>query len=253
MLLIILVSLCALLVVTSKVLQHYDNPYKLIYIIGLKGAGKTTFMVRGMLRDIKRGKTVYTNIPHVYIPGVRVFDSKLLSTMVPPPESVMYIDEAGLVWDNRKFASFSDGLTAFFALQRQYRLTVYMNSQSLDVDKKIRDRIDKILVMSNFFSCLGIIRNVRTKIVAYPGTAQAEGHIGMDMEIAGLSGIHFIWLPKYRKYFKSFAPPSRPDIEYSLPYEGSLPVSFVRRSFRFFCNSFVTICNRIKVSFSRKK
>ena len=212
--LFVLIGLCAILSVSAGIMARFKNPYKLYYIIGLKGAGKTTYMVKNMLKYVKAGKTVYTNIPHVYIPGVRVFDSKLLSSFVPEPDSVLFVDEAGLVWDNREYKSFSSGLTQFFALQRQYKLTVYMNSQSLDVDKKIRDRIDVMYVMSNIMDCIGVIRRVKCKIVAYPGTSQSEGKIGIDYEIAGISGLKLTFLPRYRKWFKSFAPPLREAIPY---------------------------------------
>lgn len=199
----------------SKFISRFRNPYKLYYIIGLKGAGKTTYMVSLMRKYLKRGRTVYTNIPHVYLPGVRVFDSKDLSRFAPPEDSVLFVDEAGLVWDNREFKSFSAGLTQFFALQRQYKLTLYMNSQSLDVDKKIRDRIDIMYVMTSIADCVGVLRRVSTKIRAYEGTSQAEGKIGIDYHICGISGLKLLWLPKYRKYFKSFAPPPREDIPYT--------------------------------------
>lgn len=223
----------------SRFIRKYSNPYKLNYIIGLKGAGKTTYMVRGMLRALKQGHYVYTNIPHVNIPGVRIFDSKNLSNFVPPADSVLFIDEAGLVWDNRKFASFSDGLTAFFAYQRQYRLTVYMNSQALDVDKKIRDRIDNLYVISNICDCIGVLRRVKIKITAYPGTSQAEGHIGTDYILCGLSGLQLYWMPKYRRYFKSFCPPPRNYIPFSTVPLTQACVPVIRRFRRVLYRIFV--------------
>lgn len=204
-------SLC---IAISYVFRHTRNPYKLYYIIGLKGAGKTTYMVSMMRKYLKAGRPVYTNIPHVYLAGVRVIESKDLSQFVPPPNSVLFVDEAGLEWDNRDFKTFDKGLTQFFALQRQYKLTVYMNSQSLDVDKKIRDRIDVMYIMTNIADCIGVVRRVNQKIRCYEGSAQAEGKIGIDYSIAGISGMKLLLLPKYRKYFKSFAPPDRPEIKY---------------------------------------
>lgn len=200
----------------SLVARRFRNPYKLYYIVGLKGAGKTTYMVSLMRKFLKRGTVVYTNISHVHLPGVRVFDSKDLSSFVPPPGSVVFVDEAGLVWDNRKFKTFDDGLTEFFALQRQYKLTLYINSQSLDVDKKIRDRIDCMYVMTSIADCIGVIRRVRTKIVAYEGTSQSEGKIGIDYKICGISGLKLLFLPLYRKFFESFSPPPRDPIPYTV-------------------------------------
>ena len=64
----------------SVVIKKNANPYKLYYIIGLKGAGKTTYMVSLMRRYLKKKKTVYTNIGHVSLPGVRFIDTKDLAS-----------------------------------------------------------------------------------------------------------------------------------------------------------------------------
>lgn len=205
----------SLVVLFSLVTARYKNPYKLYYIIGLKGSGKTTYMVSLMRKFLKKKRIVYTNIDHVKLPGIRFFDTKDLASFQPEPNSILFVDEAGLVWDNRDFKNFDKGLTQFWALQRQYRCTVYINSQSLDVDKKIRDRIDNLFVMTNIANCIGVIRRVRTKIVAYEGTSQAEGKIGIDYKICGISGLKLLWLPRYRKYFSSFAPPLRPSLPYT--------------------------------------
>lgn len=195
--------------------RHFNNPYKLYYIIGLKGAGKTTYMVSLMRKYLKRGCVVYTNIDHVKLPGIRFINAQDLSRFCPEPGSILFVDEAGLIWDNRDFKNFDKGLTQFWALQRQFKCTVYINSQSLDVDKKIRDRIDVLYVMTNIANFIGVIRRVSTKIVAYEGTSQAEGKIGIDYKISGLSGLKLLFLPRYRKFFSSFAPPPREFIPYT--------------------------------------
>ena len=118
--------------------RKYNNPHKLIFIFGKKGSGKSTYMVYLMLRHLKRGWTVYTNMYDVCIPGVRFMDTDSLKTCVPDPHSVLFIDEGGLIWDNRGYKSFDKGYTEFFKLQRKYKCKVYINSQDFDIDKKIR-------------------------------------------------------------------------------------------------------------------
>ena len=58
--------------------RKYNNPYKLCFIFGKKGAGKSTLMVHNMLKDLKRGWTVYTDIQDVNIPGSGTNDSSSL-------------------------------------------------------------------------------------------------------------------------------------------------------------------------------
>ena len=65
--------------------RKYNNPHKLIFIFGKKGSGKSTYMVQLMLRHLKLGWTVYTNMYDVCIPGVRFMDTASLKTCVPDP------------------------------------------------------------------------------------------------------------------------------------------------------------------------
>lgn len=194
--------------------KKYYNPHTLTYIFGLKGAGKSTFMAYLMLRDIKNGWTVYTNMSDCKIPGVRIFDSKDLKSCYPPPHSSIYIDEAGLVWDNRKYASFSDGYVEYFKYQRKVKNKVTMNSQALDVDKKIRDLIDYMYLMTSVLGCIGVARPLRRTIKPLEATGNSESRLAMNIEFEGLTKFRFLWLPKYWKWFDSFNCPPRPQIPY---------------------------------------
>ena len=91
--------------------RKYSNPNKLIFIFGKKGAGKSTYMLYLMLRHLKQGWNVYTNMEDVKLDGVRIMDVASLKTCTPEPHSVLFIDEAGLIWDNRNFKSFDSGYT----------------------------------------------------------------------------------------------------------------------------------------------
>ena len=86
--------------------RKYSNPNKLIFIFGKKGAGKSTYMLYLMLKHLKAGWNVYTNMTDVRLDGVRIMDVAELKTCAPEPHSVLFIDEAGLIWDNRNFKSF---------------------------------------------------------------------------------------------------------------------------------------------------
>lgn len=195
---------------------RFANPNKLIFLFGKKGSGKSTFMVKLMVRHLKKGWTVYTNMSDVNIPGVRIFDANSLSTSVPDAHSVIFIDEAGLIWDNRNHKSFSGGFTEFFKLQRKYKCKVYINSQSFDVDKKIRDLTDIMYLQTNIGNVIGITRPIIRTVKLIEASAEAESRIADSLKFGGLLSWKVTWLPRYFKYFDSFQAPERPSVPYSL-------------------------------------
>lgn len=201
----------ALFFVVRFLRKKFMSPYTLTYIFGLKGAGKSTFMAKLMLEDIENGWTVYTNMDDVLIPGVHIMDSNALTRYAPPPGSSIYIDEAGLIWDNRSYATFSSGFTEYFKLQRKYKNKVTINSQAFDVDKKIRDLIDRMFLMTNVLGCIGVARPLRRTIKVLEAQGNSESRLAMNLEFESLFHFRFFWLPKYWKWFDSFsASPRQP-------------------------------------------
>ena len=43
-----------------------------------------------------------------------------------PPNSVLLVDEVGMIWDNRQFKNFKPEVRDWFKLQRHYRVKVYL-------------------------------------------------------------------------------------------------------------------------------
>lgn len=203
--------------------QKYNNPHKLIFIFGKKGAGKSTYMVYLMLKHLKKGWNVYTNMDDVNIPGVRVFSIDQLKTCVPDPHSVLFVDEGGLVWDNRGFKSFDKGYTEFFKLQRKYKCKVYINSQDFDIDKKIRQLTDSMVLMTSIAGCIGVIRPILRKVALVEATTQGESRIADNLRFGSIFSFRFLWLPSYFRYFDSYAAPSRPSVDFrAVPGDVSL-------------------------------
>ena len=128
----VLLSIFVLIISFSIYSSKFNNPFKLIFIFGKKGSGKSTLMVKYMVKYLKRGWSVYTDMVGVNINGVRYFKTNDLSTFKPVEKSAIFLDEVGLSMDNRNFKSFPEGLRDFFALQRKYKCRVYVNSQSYD-------------------------------------------------------------------------------------------------------------------------
>lgn len=195
--------------------HKYNNPNKLIFIFGKKGSGKSTYMVSLMLQHLRRGWSVYTNMDDVNIPGVRIMDVKQLITCAPEPHSVLFIDEGGLIWDNRGFKNFDKGYTEFFKLQRKYKCKVYINSQDFDIDKKIRQLTDSMILMSSIAGCIGVVRPILRKVALVEASAQGESRIADNLRFGSLFSFRFLWLPAYFKYFDSYSAPVRSPVDFS--------------------------------------
>lgn len=194
--------------------RKYNNPNKLIFIFGKKGSGKSTYMVSLMLQHLRKGWTVYTNMDDVNIPGVRIMSAEALKTCVPDAHSVLFIDEGGLIWDNRGFKSFDKGYTEFFKLQRKYKCKVYINSQDFDIDKKIRQLTDSMVLMSSIAGCIGVVRPIVRKVALVEASAAGESRIADNLRFGNILSFRFLWLPSYFRYFDSYAAPWRPPVDF---------------------------------------
>lgn len=205
----------------------YANPYKLYMVFGKKGSGKTTLMTKLALKYQKKGFRVYCNVE---IPGCYLFDIEDFGLVHFPERSLILIDEVNLIWDNRDFKNFPKHIQKYFRLQRHYRHTVYLFSQTFDVDKKIRDLCDHLYLVQNFMNCFSVARRVtkHITIVHADKSAQGESKIVDDYKIdpiwlAAFGSVRFTYIPKYAKYFKSFDPPQLTQKEFDrIPFPENL-------------------------------
>lgn len=167
--------------------------------------------------DLKHGWNVYTDIQDINIPGVRIIKSSTeLSNFAPEANSAIFLYEVGISFDNRGFKSFPTGLRDFFKLQRKYRCKVYMNSQAFDVDKKIRDVTDSMILMSNIANCIAVLRPIRRTVTLTAPSGDSESRIADQLKFERIWHWKFYWMPKYFKYFDSFNVPARPEMPYEL-------------------------------------
>lgn len=184
--------------------KNYLNPYKLIFIFGKKGSGKTTTLTKIALTNIRKGYKVYSTID---IPGTYLFDIKELGIKTFEPYSVVLCDEIGMVWDARDFSKFPKYVRDFFKYQRQYKLKVYLFSQTFDVDKKIRDLTDEMYLLKNVARVFSvqrrIIKNICIKDCA-DGTSTLSEDYKFDSILFG--GIKVCFIPRYVAFFKSYDP-----------------------------------------------
>lgn len=209
----------------SDYLKSFSNPYKLYMVFGKKGSGKTTLLTKLAVKYMKQGKHVYST---VRIPGVRYFDVQKVGDYVFPENSVVFVDEVGIIWDNRNFKNFRNEVRNYFKFQRQYKNIVYLFSQTFDVDLKLRNLTDGMYLCKSYGGVLSIAFKIVRNITLVESTAESESRIADNLEFEPIINLFFggepiimTWIPNYIKYFKSYDPPALP----LMPYDdlSSLP------------------------------
>lgn len=125
------------------------NPYKCVLKYGKPGTGKTVDIVYNCLKDLREGWTPYTNV-HLNIDGVRYFDPKNFGQYKFEEKSRIYIDEVGIIWNNRDFKNFDRQKREFVKLYRHNKICLIMYSQSNDVDITLRRLCDAEYIMYKF-------------------------------------------------------------------------------------------------------
>lgn len=186
--------------------RRYLNPYKLIMVFGKKGSGKTTTLTSLAIHAIRNGQKVYSTVE---IPGVTVFNPELIGKYTFEPESLILIDEVGMIWDNRDYKGFKPEVRDFFKLQRQYKLTVYLFSQAFDIDKKLRDLTDEMYLMQNWCRVFAVRKRIDKYITISNGDSNSSGTSQLiDAYQFGFPVFSwkFTFIPRYVAYFKSFNP-----------------------------------------------
>lgn len=194
----------------------YRNPYKLVFVFGKKGAGKSCYMVRQMHRYLRRGWNVYTDMADIRIPGVRIISVGALSEFRPEPHSLVCLDEVGISMDNRSFKSFPPGLRDFFKYVRKMQVVVIMNSQAFDVDKKVRDTTDHMLLLQSIGSLFCVARPIYRSITLTEPSAEAESRIADLLRFAWVFSWRVYYMPAYFRYFDSRSMPMREEVPYTV-------------------------------------
>lgn len=212
------------LLVFERVTRKYVNPYKLYFIFGKKGAGKTTYETKLAYKYLKKGWNVYTDLPELYVPGIRFFKYQDLGDFVPEEHSLLILGEAGIKFDNRNFKNFKPELRDFFAFQRKYKVICYMDSQTFDVDKKIRDRTDGMFLQVNIARVWSVGKRIKKKIKLVESSAEGESRIAEDLVYAPFYTWTFTFIPRWAGRFDSNAVIDRkPYLEYHVVGENQIP------------------------------
>lgn len=192
--------------------SQYGNPYKLILIFGKKGCGKTTFITKKAWQLCNKGVLVYLDAPVSFEhENLHIFNPKEFGQKSFPPDSVIFMDEVGITFDNRKFKNLPDCVRDYFKYQRHYKNTIYMFSQDFDVDIKIRKLTDYMYLMENKMNVFSVARRIRRTIDIVQATGESESRIVDNLEFVpvwmslfGVKTMIVTYIPKWVNKFNSY-------------------------------------------------
>jgi len=195
----------------------YNNPNKFIFIWGKKGSGKSCFMVHEMVRYMKKGWTIYTDM-NVNLPNIRLITdtNNMFKDYTPDKHSVIFLDEIGVTWHARDFKQFDKKIREWFKFQRKYKCRVYANSQDFDIDKGLRSLTDSMILQSNIGNFISISRPIIRKVGFTDATFTGESKLVDQLQFAPPWNYKFYFMPKYFNAFNSYDAPYRPPMPYDV-------------------------------------
>ena len=213
---IVIIGLTIFIIIYYFRYRKYINPYKLIMVFGKKGSGKSTFLIKQGKYYQKKGYAVYTNIEDCTLPNIRIIDINDLGNFIPEQNSVLLIDEAGIIFDNRNWKRFTEEKRDFFKFQRHYKVICYLASQTYDIDSKLRDLCDSLILVQNIGIVYTLVRPIRKAITLTEAVAEGESRIAENLKFKSPLSWKIFKNIKYSRYFDSFVVPEKPLIKYSL-------------------------------------
>ena len=181
-------------------------------VMGLPGAGKTTYAAYLAKRHIKAGYPVYSNVP---INGAREFDVDRDALVYMVENALIIIDEAGLEHDARAWQNFKARYTKFYKLHRHYHLRIVLFSQHFeDIDKKIKTITENICVVTRAFVKYFIrVKKIRSYI-----EINEEGQIVLKYDWVPriLGGVKWHFAPAVWGTFDSWSHEELPEKEWKV-------------------------------------
>lgn len=200
-------TISELLIFYGFVTRKFNNPYTLDVFFGKKGCGKSTTLQKLAFKYYKRGWHCFCDKGDSFQPFVKPLDASKLYQYKLPPNSIVFIGEANLHWDNRDFKDFPKPMQKFLRMQRHKKVKVIMFSQTYDTDKKIRDLADRLYIVSKKLKiwtlCCPYIKI--PKIIPASETRDTAKMADDFLKISPFSFQHIItFIPAWINYFDSF-------------------------------------------------
>lgn len=203
---IIIGLLLAFTIFTAIFAIKYHNKYRMYMCIGKPGAGKSTTMVKLAYEYNKKGMTVYTTS---YIPGTYHIDVADLCKVELKPDSVLMIDEASTVYDNRNFKKFTEEQRDYWVQYRHRKIIVWFFSQDFNIDLKLRRLVHKLYCCINYFGVYTVLKEVKRKfpVITQDQTGESQitdTYVVSPFILAPFGARKFVFIPRWARFFNSF-------------------------------------------------
>lgn len=194
--------------VFHRLTRSFLNPYKLVFVFGKKGSGKSTLIQKLSNQYYKRGWTVYSTEESLN-PHILPVDPRQLYNINFPEHSAIFIDEVSLIWDNRNFKTMDKKIIEWFRYQRHHKCRVFLFSQSFDIDKKLRDLTDEMYLVEKYFRVFVRAKRILRKPIVVHPSADAPARIDEDLIVDGplmmfFGGRIYAFIPYWAKKYDSF-------------------------------------------------
>lgn len=183
---IYIIALICLLALYKLVIiaKFCNNPYKVKLIVGSKGSGKS--LLTSLLASEFIGN-IYSNMSIGY-----PLDMESYWTKSYPYDSLLIIDEAAVYHSNRDFKSMQNGCIEFYKMARKNHLNIILTSQTMDIDKKIRDLCDDITVCTRLGPL--VCATPYKACISMVTTAEGGHSLENDVKKAGFPRLY--WIPE---------------------------------------------------------
>lgn len=207
--------------------RKYLNPYKLTMVFGKKGSGKSTLMVRMAYEYLAMGWTVFCT---ERLDGCIHINYEDIGFKEIPPNSLLLVDEVGMIWDNRNFKNFKNEVRDWFKLQRHYKVKVVLFSQTFDIDKKLRDLTDDMFLCTNVARVFSWAKRITRRVVlVQPGPdtpARIDEELAYDSLIFWPFGSRILtFIPSWAPFFDSHNCPKLDEVDWLPEPELKIPKS----------------------------
>ena len=206
--LILCVCFSVFCLVFHKLTEKFLNPYKLVFVFGKKGSGKSTLIQKLSNKYYKNGWTVYSTEESLN-PEILPIDPKNIYNYEFPDHSCIFIDEVSLIWDNRDFKTMDKKVIEWFRYQRHHKCRVFLFSQTFDIDKKLRDLTDEMYLVNKYFRVLVRAKRILRKPIVVHPSPEAPARIDEDLIVDGplmafFGGRLYAFIPYWAKRYDSF-------------------------------------------------
>lgn len=139
-------------------------------IFGNPGCGKSTDAIKRARKGLKSYDHVYINFDHSLI-HAHICDLDKLGEWTFPDNSLVFVDEAGITYNNRKYKSLSQTTIGWLKKHRHYKTDLVFYSQSLDMDITIQRLADELWLMYKL-GPFSILRRIYKRIGVDENTHQ---------------------------------------------------------------------------------